>query len=77
MNALAPKILRPPPRRLDESFGELLSLAKPPAKLISWSALAGVTEVMKAFVERIPSLAPNFVLIDSEEGSLRSVPLGP
>ena len=58
---------------LAESLGDWVSLAKPRFGSIS-AALFGVTEVMKAFVDLIPSLMPSFVLIDIEDGSLRRGP---
>ena len=71
-NAAAPNTFLGPFKFLADSLGDWVSLAKP--RFSSPSALFGVTEVMKAFVDRIPSLMPSFVLIDIEDGSLRRGP---
>lgn len=72
--ALAPNTFLPPFMFLFEAFGEpLLSLANPMLRS-SLMFLCGVTDVIKALVERIPSLMPSLVFIDKELGSLRRPP---
>ena len=73
--AFAPKTFLPDLRFLLDSVGELSPPVK--AKLGSPPEFAGMTEVMKALVERIPSLPANFVLIDIEEGSFSRPPSWP
>ena len=72
--APAPNTFLPPVfKTVFDSLGELLSVANPRLG----SSFLGVTDVRKAFVDRMPSFDPILVLIERDDGSLSNPPLCP